>query len=78
MTFVRWHSPSQALIAKHVLYPQLTATHVTTVNFIFSGAELAIKGGIIIVTVNYRLNAFGFMSFENEEFPGNYGIADCW
>ncbi len=21
MTFVRWHSPSQALIAKHVLYP---------------------------------------------------------
>ena len=23
---VRWHSPSQALTAKHVLYPQLTAT----------------------------------------------------
>ncbi len=26
MIFVRWHSPSQALTAKHVLYPQLTAT----------------------------------------------------
>ncbi len=26
MTFVRWHSPSQALIANPVLYPQLTAT----------------------------------------------------
>ncbi len=25
MIFVRWHSPSQALTTKHVLYPQLTA-----------------------------------------------------
>ena len=27
MIFVRWHNPSQALIAKRVSYPQLTATH---------------------------------------------------
>ncbi len=26
VTFVKWHSPSQALVAKHVQYPQRTAT----------------------------------------------------
>ena len=31
---------------------------------------------IILVTVQYRLNAFGFMSTEDEISPGNYGSLD--
>lgn len=31
---------------------------------------------IILVTVQYRLNAFGFMSTEDEIAPGNYGSLD--
>ena len=30
MENMRWYSPSQALIAKQVLYPQLTATAIYT------------------------------------------------
>ena len=48
MTFVRWHSPSQALIAKHVLYPQLTATVSNNAwqkaIIIFTGDEPTSKG----------------------------------
>ena len=31
---------------------------------------------VILVTVQYRLNAFGFMSTEDEVLPGNYGLLD--
>ena len=31
---------------------------------------------VILVTVQYRLNAFGFMSTEDEVVPGNYGSLD--
>ena len=31
---------------------------------------------VILVTVQYRLNAFGFMSTEDEALPGNYGLLD--
>lgn len=47
----------------------------------FDGSQLASQG-VIIVTVNYRLGAFGFMAMPalDEESPhhvsGNYGIAD--
>ena len=44
MIFVRWHRPSQALTAKHVLYPQLTATsriYIIAENYIKNGAKTA-------------------------------------
>ena len=31
---------------------------------------------VILVTVQYRLNAFGFISSEDESLPGNYGSLD--
>ena len=31
---------------------------------------------IVLVTVNYRLGLFGFMSTEDEHAPGNYGMLD--
>ena len=29
-----------------------------------------------MVTVGYRLNVFGFLSFEDPVLPGNYGLMD--
>ena len=31
---------------------------------------------VILVTINYRLNVFGFLSLGNEEVPGNAGLKD--
>jgi para-nitrobenzyl esterase len=46
---------------------------------IYNGAALA-RGGIIVVTVNYRLGVFGFLAHPglspDEGSPGNYGIED--
>lgn len=46
----------------------------------FDGERIA-RRGIIVVTVNYRLNAFGFlchpeMEEENRNAPGNFGLLD--
>ena len=32
--------------------------------------------GAVLVTVQYRLGAFGFLSFENDAAPGNVGLHD--
>ena len=46
----------------------------------FDGERLA-RRGIVVVTVNYRLNCFGFLchpeiTAENPEFPANFGHLD--
>lgn len=57
--------------------------------FIHGGAFLSGSGGsglygpqylldksVILVTLNYRLGAFGFLSLENDAGPGNMGLRD--
>ena len=50
--------------------------------FIFGGIDyyrgdyVMENDDVILVTVQYRLNAFGFMSTEDETLPGNYGSLD--
>ena len=33
-------------------------------------------GAVVLVAINYRLNAFGFFSLGTEEVPGNQGLRD--
>ncbi|KAF5307296.1 hypothetical protein FQR65_LT07012 [Abscondita terminalis] len=38
--------------------------------------EYLIQEKIVVVTINYRLGIFGFLSTEDNESPGNYGLRD--
>ncbi|GFR98721.1 carboxylic ester hydrolase [Elysia marginata] len=42
----------------------------------YNGTRLAREGGVVIVTINYRLDVFGFLSTEDSDMPGNYGLLD--
>lgn len=43
----------------------------------YDGSILATTGDVIVVTINYRLGFFGFMSTLDDQFPGNYGLYDA-
>ncbi|KAJ8317909.1 hypothetical protein KUTeg_003000 [Tegillarca granosa] len=40
------------------------------------GSFLALSGNVIVVTINYRLNIFGFLSTGDDASVGNYGLWD--
>jgi len=41
----------------------------------YPGTPLAARG-VVLVTINYRLDLFGFLSTEDDVMPGNYGMLD--
>ncbi|XP_028177931.1 uncharacterized protein LOC114365532 isoform X2 [Ostrinia furnacalis] len=41
------------------------------------GPEYLMTKDVILVTINYRLHVFGFLSLDNEYIPGNNGLRDC-
>ncbi|KAK5615450.1 hypothetical protein CRENBAI_000892 [Crenichthys baileyi] len=43
---------------------------------LYDGKEMANRGGVIVVTVNYRVGTLGFLSTGDERLPGNYGLWD--
>ncbi|XP_066502254.1 carboxyl ester lipase, tandem duplicate 2 [Hoplias malabaricus] len=45
-------------------------------NYLYSGEEIADRGNVIVVTVNYRVGSLGFLSSGDSELPGNYGLWD--
>ncbi|KAK2156364.1 hypothetical protein LSH36_215g01039, partial [Paralvinella palmiformis] len=42
----------------------------------YDGSVLAAFGKVIVVTLNYRLGALGFLSLEDSNAPGNQAILD--
>ncbi|XP_053622679.1 juvenile hormone esterase-like [Plodia interpunctella] len=42
----------------------------------FYGPQYLVSHGIIVVTVNYRLNVYGFLNLGIEDAPGNAGLKD--
>lgn len=43
---------------------------------IFYGPQYLLSQNVVLVTVNYRLNAYGFLNLGIEEAPGNAGLKD--
>lgn len=41
-----------------------------------AGPEYLLKKDVILVTLNYRLDALGFLSLDTEDIPGNAGMKD--
>lgn len=46
-------------------------------NDIIYGPDYLIDEDVIVVTINYRLAALGFLSTNDNNAPGNYGLKDC-
>jgi carboxylesterase type B len=42
----------------------------------FDGANLASRGDVVVVTINYRLGTLGFLALDDGKTKGNYGLAD--
>ena len=42
----------------------------------FYGPEILIRHGVILVTINYRLDIAGFLCLHTEDVPGNAGMKD--
>ena len=40
------------------------------------GADFLIEQNVIVVTINYRLGIFGFLSLDTPEYSGNMGLKD--
>lgn len=45
-------------------------------NDYFYGPDFLIEQGVILVTINYRLGIFGFMSLNTVLYSGNMGMKD--
>ncbi|NXY48042.1 CEL lipase, partial [Ceuthmochares aereus] len=45
-------------------------------NYLYDGEEIAVRGNVIVVTINYRLGPLGFLSTGDASLPGNYGLKD--
>ncbi|GBM25434.1 Acetylcholinesterase-1 [Araneus ventricosus] len=43
---------------------------------VYDASALAAHGNVIVVTINYRLGAFGFLTSNTEDAPGNVGMHD--
>lgn len=42
----------------------------------FDGGSIASRGDVVMVAINYRLAAFGFLALKDGVTNGNYGLAD--
>lgn len=45
-------------------------------NDFVNGNDFIIEKRVILVTINYRLGLFGFLSLDSPEFSGNMGLKD--
>lgn len=45
-------------------------------NNYYNGPDFLLERNVIVVTINYRLGAFGFLSLGSAEHSGNMGLKD--
>lgn len=39
-------------------------------NYLYDGEEIAVRGNVIVVTLNYRVGPLGFLSTGDSNMPG--------
>jgi carboxylesterase type B len=42
----------------------------------FDGGNMASRGDVVVVSINYRLSTLGFLAFDNSTLRGNYWLSD--
>ncbi|KAI9050625.1 hypothetical protein LZ554_005784 [Drepanopeziza brunnea f. sp. 'monogermtubi'] len=74
--------PADAKAAKKDLKPVIffmhggTFTSGTCNDPTFDGGNLASRGDVVVVAINYRLATFGYLALDDGVTKGNYGLAD--
>lgn len=43
---------------------------------LYDGKALALTANVIVININYRLGAFGYLYLDDEDVPGNMGMLD--
>ncbi|KAK2749394.1 hypothetical protein FQN57_006326 [Myotisia sp. PD_48] len=43
---------------------------------LYDGSQMASRGDVVVVTINYRLGPLGFMTLDDNKTKGNFAIAD--
>ncbi|NXC45717.1 CEL lipase, partial [Penelope pileata] len=63
----RWAAPSGYVVVQGANFFD---------NYLYDGEEIAVRGNVIVVTLNYRVGPLGFLSTGDSNMPGNYGLKD--
>ncbi|XP_066595537.1 cholinesterase isoform X2 [Prorops nasuta] len=78
--YLNIYSPNSKTGAVAQRYPVMFYIHggefIHGASNLFPGHMLAAFYDVVVVTINYRLGALGFLSTGDENSPGNYGILD--
>lgn len=89
-SFTIWYGTSEDCLQLNIYVPFTTSPWIKksvmvwihgggyffgTASF-YDGSMIAVEGDVIVVTVNYRLGFFGFLSLGDETTKGNYGLLD--
>jgi len=59
-----------------VLYWIYGGAYIVGISDMYPGENLAVKGQVIVVTINYRIATLGFVSTGDSAAEGNYGLWD--
>ena len=64
----------------NISYPVMIWIHggafIAGISNSYDGGPLSLSGDVIVVTINYRLNVFGFLSTTDHHAGGNWGLWD--
>ena len=74
--FLNIFTPEQASKLSVMVWIHGGALQSGSGNNLYYGPHFIMEKDVILVTINYRLGAFGFLSFETSDMPGNTGFKD--